>query len=271
MWIDSHCHLNHPNIKDLGTPQEIADGAFQQGVSGLVTISCRISEEYEVLRSIAANDERIWCTIGTHPHDAGVDAEKAISEDQLVQMALADKNIIGIGETGLDYFYDNSPREDQVQSFRKHCRAAIRTGLPVIIHARDADDDVAMILEEESDRAKAQGKELRGLMHCFSSGEQLARRALAIGFYVSFSGILTFKKADELRDIAKTIPKDRLLVETDAPFLAPAPNRSKTNTPAYVGLTGERLAELHNMSPDEMASITMQNFFRLFDRAALNQ
>lgn len=267
MWIDSHCHLNHPGIEDLGAPEDIAAEALANGVSGMVSISCSIAQEYEQLRSIAANDDRIWCTVGTHPHNAGDAAEQEFTAEDIIRMASADENIIGIGETGLDYFYDNAPRDAQAGSFRKHLDACIETGLPVIIHTRDADEDTFAILKEKNEEAKAKGKELKGLMHCFSSGAELAKQALSIGFYISFSGILTFKKAEELRGIAKTVPLNRLLVETDAPFLAPHPNRSKTNKPDYVALTGAKLAELHGVLPKEMAKITTDNFFRLFTKA----
>ena len=262
MWIDSHCHLNHPNIEPLGQPDDIIAGAKAAGTSGLMTICCRMAQEAQQLTSIAEKHDNVWCSIGTHPHDAGQPDEKAISAAEIVKLTKHPK-VIAIGETGLDYFYDNSPRPDQKASFEKHLEACLETDLPVIIHARDADNDVADILEAHSN-----GGKLRGVMHCFSSGADLARRALDIGFYISFSGIITFgQKADELREIAKTIPQDRLLVETDAPFLAPKPHRGQTNSPAFVKHTGARLAELHNMPSEEMARITSDNFYALFTMA----
>ena len=264
MWIDSHCHLNHNNINDLGDPDAIIAQAKNNKTSALVTICCRISEEADVLQGIAARNDHVWCTIGTHPHDSGLEAEKAITENELVSIVQANDNIIGIGETGLDYYYNNSPQDDQIQSFRKHLRACVRADVPVIIHTRDADDDTAAIIEEEY---HASNGALKGLLHCFSSGAQLAQRALDIGFYISFSGILTFKKSQDLREIAKTVPQDRLLVETDAPFLAPQAMRGKVNSPAYVHHIGEMLADLHNVSHAEMAGITSDNFYRLFRKA----
>ncbi len=264
MWVDSHCHLNHKNINDLGDPDTIIAQAKANSTDALVTICCRIAEEASHLQDIAARHDHVWCTIGTHPHDSGLDTEQAITEDEIVTMVTANDNVIGIGETGLDYYYNNSPKDDQIQSFRKHLRACVRADVPVIIHTRDADEDTATIIEEEY---RASGGALKGLLHCFSSGEQLAQRALDIGFYISFSGILTFKRSDELRDIAKNIPVDRLLVETDAPFLAPQAMRGKVNSPAYVHHVGEMLADLHDMSAEDMARITSENFYRLFSKA----
>lgn len=262
MWIDSHCHLNHERIEELGTPDDIIAAAKADQTDALVSICCEIAKEAEQLTSIADRNKNVWCTIGTHPHDAGLDTEKAFSKDDIVKLTQHPK-VIGIGETGLDYFYDNSPREDQKESFEKHLETCLETGLPVIIHARDADDHVAEILE-----AYSNGGKLKGIMHCFSSGEQLARRALDIGFMVSFSGIITFgQKSDDLRAIAKTIPLDRLLVETDAPFLAPKPHRGRTNSPAFVKHTGEKLAEIHGVTAEEMAKITSDNFYRTFTKA----
>lgn len=264
MWIDTHCHLNHPNIEPLGSPDDIIAQAKANQTNALVTICCRIAQEADQLQAIANAHDNVWCTIGTHPHDSGQAAEQAISEDDLVSIVTKNEKIIGIGETGLDYYYNNSPVEDQKASFRKHLRACVRADLPVIIHTRDADEDTAQIIEEEY--AASNGK-LKGLLHCFSSGEALAQRALAIGFYISLSGILTFKKSDELRAIAAKIPQDRLLVETDAPFLAPQAMRGKVNSPAYVHYVGERLADLHGMPAQQMAQITSDNFYRLFTKA----
>ncbi|MGH1457197.1 MAG: TatD family hydrolase [Alphaproteobacteria bacterium] len=263
MWIDSHCHLNHKGIDEKGSPSEIIAAAQAGGVSGMVTICCRMSEEIDELLSIANSNDNVWCSIGTHPHDAGLDAEKGFSQDQIVQIANKHDKIIALGETGLDYFYDNSPRADQAESFRKHIRACIETDLPMVVHTRDAEDDTYKIMSEEH-----QGK-LRGVMHCFSSAQSLAEKSLELGFYISFSGIVTFKKADELRQTAKIVPLNRVLVETDAPFLAPMPYRGKVNEPAYVAKTGEFLAELYGVTPQEFAKITSDNFFRLFNKAKL--
>lgn len=264
MLIDSHCHLNHPKIASLGTVEQLVANAKAQGVDGMVTISCRIAEEYGTLLSIAHSHENVWCTVGTHPHDAGNDAEKAISLEALVELAQADERIIGIGESGLDYFYNHSPAEDQQQSFRKHIRACIETGLPLVVHARDADADIIRIVREEG-----AGTDLKGVMHCFSSSPKMGEEALELGFYISLSGMLTFGRSEELRAFAQTVPLDRLLVETDAPFLAPQPFRSAVNQPALVRHTCQRLAELHEVPLETMAAQTTKNFFRLFDKAKL--
>lgn len=262
MWIDSHCHLNHPNFEGLD-PKQIAQQALSHDVDGMVSICCRMSEEMDQLLEIAHSDDRIWCSIGTHPHDAAHEGEMAISLEQLIEKANSDSNIVGIGESGLDYFYDNSPRDIQAESFRKHIRACIETDLPLIVHTRDAEEDTLKILKEEG----AGVKNLKGVMHCFSSAPWLGEAALELGFYISLSGIVTFKKSVELQEFAKTVPSDRLLVETDSPFLAPMPHRGKTNHPEYVARTGEFVAELRGVSAEEFAAQTSENFFRLFDKA----
>lgn len=262
MWIDSHCHLTHEKLAEIGPPATIVENAKAAGIEGMLTISCRIADEFPAILATARQFDNVWCSIGTHPHDAGLPAEQGISLKQLCDMANSDPKIIGIGESGLDYFYDNSPRDLQQVSFRKHIRACIETGLPLIVHARDADADIAVILREES-----AGKRLKGVMHCFSSGAQLAKDALDLGFYISFSGIVTFKNAVELQNIAKTVPMERILVETDAPYLAPVPHRGQVNQPALLAHTGAFLAELRGISPDELAAQTRANFFALFDKA----
>ncbi len=263
MWIDSHCHLNHSKLDKAGTLEEIITRSREADIDGLLTINCRIESEFAAIHEIAKANDNVWCSIGTHPHDAGKPEEQAITQEQICEMALSDPvNIVGIGETGLDYYYNNSEPEAQEKSLRKHLRACVQSNLPVIIHSRDADEDMARILREESARGK-----LRGVLHCFSSGRGLAEAGLDLGFYVSFSGILTFPKSQELRDIAKDIPLDRLLVETDAPYLAPEPHRGTTNEPAYVAHTGERLAKIHGITAQEMAKHTSDNFFTLFNKA----
>lgn len=264
MWIDSHCHLNHERVAPEDTPALLAKRAQGSGVGGMISICCRITEEFDGLLEMVRPLPNVWCSIGTHPHDAGLADEKAISLDQLCEKALSDPKIVGIGESGLDYFYDNSPRPDQQDSFRKHIRACARTGFPLIVHSRDAEADTAQILREEG-----AGDRVRGVMHCFSSGPELARDALDLGFYISFSGIVTFPKADELREIAKAVPLNRILVETDAPFLAPVPYRGKTNEPAFVAHTGNFLADFLGIDREEFAALTTKNFFTLFDRARL--
>ncbi len=262
MWIDSHCHLNHEGIREKGNASALVDAARQAGVDGLMSVCCLISEETEELRSIASHSQNVWYSIGTHPHNAGVEAEKQYSVDDIVKIAHSDSKIIALGETGLDYFYDNAPRGDQKLSFEKHIAACIDSGLPMIVHTRDAEENTYDIMKENG-----QGSSLSGVMHCFSGSQWLADKALDMGFYISFSGIITFKKADELRETAKIVPLDKVLVETDAPFLAPVPYRGKTNEPAYVTKTGEFLAELYGVSTDEFARITTENFYNLFTKA----
>ncbi len=262
MWIDSHCHLNHTGIADKGLPKTLIQSARDAGVGGMITICCRLSEEVDSLIEITNSNENVWCSIGTHPHDAGLEAEKKFSADDIAGIVRANSNVVAIGETGLDYYYDNSPRDDQAASFRKHLHACVDSNVPVIVHTRDAEEDTARILKEEGE-----GTSLSGVMHCFSSSRKLAEEALEMGFYISFSGIITFKKADELREIAKMVPLDKLLVETDAPFLAPVPYRGKVNEPAYVSMVGEYLAGLRGMKSEELARITTENFFRLFSKA----
>lgn len=266
MWIDSHCHIDHGKIGTLGAPGEIVARARAAGVDGLLNICCRISDEFPSVLAQARAQDNVWCTIGTHPHEAGDPEEKAVTFEKLVDLARSDPKVVGIGETGLDYFYNHSGVEDQKDSFRKHLRACRETDLPVVVHARDADEDIAQILREESG-----GGALRGVLHCFSSGRKLAESALDLGFYVSFSGIVTFKKADELRAIAKDIPLDRILVETDAPYLAPEPVRSAVNEPANIVHTGRMLAALREVSEAEMARRTRENFFALFNRAKMKE
>ncbi len=262
MWIDSHCHLDHEKLADAGRPEDIAAESLSSGVQGMLSINCRISDEFQKLYTLTETLENVWCTVGTHPHDACDPAEKSISADAIAEIVKTHPNVIGIGESGLDYYYNNSDPEDQKESFRKHIRACLEADVPLIVHARDADEDIAAILKEEGD-----GTNLKGIMHSFSSGRKLAEAALALDFHISFSGMITFKKLEDLRAIASMVPRNRLLVETDAPFLAPVPHRGKTNTPAFVVHTGAKLAEIHQMSPEDMAAITTENFFNLFPKA----
>ena len=253
-------------MQETYTPEQLVENAREQGVEGMLNISCQITGDFPTVLATAEKFDNVWCTIGTHPHDAGLEGDKAISQKKLVEMARSNPKIVGIGETGLDYYYDNAPREDQEASFRKHIRASIETDMPIIIHARDADEDIARIMFKE----EGAGTNLKGVMHCFSSGRGLAEAALDFGFYLSFSGIVTFKQANELREIAKYTPLDRILVETDAPFLAPAPHRGKTNQPAYVHHTGEAVAKAHKIDKEIIASHSKKNFFTLFDKAKLS-
>jgi TatD DNase family protein len=265
MWIDSHCHLNHEKLREIGSLEEIVKNAKTAGVEAMLTICCRISDEFPEVLKTAKKFGNVWCTIGTHPHDASKPGEKAVSKDELVKQAQSDPKIIGIGESGLDYYYNNSTHEDQQASFLKHIQACIETGLPLVVHARDADEDIIRIIREES-----AGRKLTGVMHCFSSGRKMAEEALELGFYISLSGIVTFKQAEDLRAIATDVPLDRLLVETDAPYLAPAPHRGKVNQPAYVVNTGIVAARIKDVDPETMAHYSRENFFRLFKKAKLN-
>jgi TatD DNase family protein len=254
--VDSHCHLDFDGLAER--LPEVIERAEAAGVRLMLTISTRVKQFDRVL-AIAEAHEQIYCSVGTHPHNAGEETD--VTAEHLVRLARHPK-VIAIGEAGLDYHYDFSPREAQSAGFRAHCEAARLTGLPLVVHSREAEDDTARILEEEMGKGA-----FKVVLHCFSSKRALAERGLAIGAYVSFSGILTFKAAEEIRDTARIVPTDRLLVETDAPYLAPAPYRGKPNEPAYTAFTLERLAELHQMSKNEMAQVTSDNFFRLFDKA----
>lgn len=262
MWIDSHCHLNHDRTAEGDSPAEIVTRAKAAGVAGMVNINCRIVSEFPTIISTANAHANVWCTVGTHPHDAGLPEEKAVSLEELVSIATSHDKVVGIGESGLDYFYDNSPREDQEESFRKHIRACIATDLPLVVHARDADADIIRVIRSENP-----DKKLRGVMHCFSSSPKLADDALEEGFYISFSGIVTFKKSTELQEVAKKVPLDRILVETDAPFLAPMPHRGKTNEPAFITHTGNFVADLRGMDHSSFVQATTNNFFTLFHKA----
>ncbi len=253
MLVDSHCHLDFP---ELAAEREAVVGrARAAGVGTMVTIATRL-DQFPGVRAIAETDDDIWCSVGAHPHEA-VDHADLLS-DQLVVLA-AHPKVVGIGETGLDYHYDLSPRDIQRRVFRAHIAASQATGLPLIIHAREADDDVAGILGDE--------RPPPGVLHCFSSGRSLAEVALDLGFYISISGIVTFKNAEELRAIVTGLPLDRLLVETDSPYLAPVPYRGKRNEPAFVKATAAAVAALKGIEPEVLAAATTANFFRLFGKA----
>jgi TatD DNase family protein len=256
--IDSHCHLDFEVLSnDL---DGVLARAAAAGVGGMVTISTRV-HEFPRLTAIAEAQENIWCSVGTHPHHAHEELDIATVE--LVRLSGHPK-CVAIGEAGLDYHYDSSPREAQAEGFRRHIAASRETGLPLVIHARSADEDVGDILEAES----AKGR-FPFLLHCFSSGAALARRGLALGGYLSFSGILTFKNAEEIREVAAFAPADRILVETDAPYLAPVPHRGQSNEPAFVRHTAERLAEIRGVSLDALAAQTTTNFAELFAKTGL--
>jgi TatD DNase family protein len=261
MLIDSHCHLDFPELAaDLGA---VLKRASEAGVGLMVTISTRV-RRFDEIRAIVEAHDNVFCSIGTHPHNAAEEPDVTVAD--LVKLARHPK-VVAIGEAGLDYHYDHSPRDAQAASFRTHIEAARKTQLPLVIHAREADSDIARILVEETEKGA-----FPLVLHCFTSGAELARTGLALGGYVSFSGVVTFKNADTLRDIALAVPDDRLLVETDAPYLAPVPMRGKPNEPAYVAHTARALAALKGMSEPDFARLTTENFFRVFNkvpRAAL--
>ncbi|CAI2934741.1 TatD family hydrolase [Aminobacter niigataensis] len=255
MLVDSHCHLDFPDFAEERA--DIIARAKAAGVERMVTISTRV-KRFEQVLAIAEEYDDVYCSVGTHPHNA--DEELDVTAADLVRLSVHPK-VVAIGEAGLDYHYDKSPRDAQAQGLRVHIAAARETGLPLVIHARSADEDMAAILREETGKGA-----FPFILHCFSSGAELARVGVELGGYVSFSGIVTFKNSGELRDIAKDVPRERLLVETDAPYLAPIPHRGKRNEPAYVANTAAVLAETIGVSTDEMAEITTTNFFRLFTK-----
>ncbi|HYH39557.1 MAG TPA: TatD family hydrolase [Azospirillum sp.] len=256
MLVDSHCHLDFPDFAE--ELDAVVGRARAAGVGRMVTI-CTYLTRFERVLAVAERFPDVYCSLGVHPHQAQEEIA-GVSVERLVELAKHPK-VIGIGETGLDYYYDMSPRDVQQECFRLHIRAAMETGLPLIIHTRDADADIMRIVREE-----AAGQPVKGLLHCFSSGREVAEDALDFGFSLSLSGIVTFKKSDDLRAIVKDVPLDRILVETDAPYLAPMPYRGKRNEPAYVAHTAAAVAAVKGVSAEEMARITTDNFFRLFDR-----
>lgn len=255
MLVDSHCHLDFPDFAE--ERDAVIARAHAAGVKLMVSISTRVRKFPQVL-AIAEHYDSVYCSVGTHPHNAHEELD--ITADELKRLA-ANPKVVAIGECGLDYFYDKSPREAQAEGLRTHIEAARRTQLPLVIHSRDADDDMIAILSAEMEKGA-----FPAVLHCFSSGPELARRGVELGLYVSFSGILTFKRSDEIRAIAASVPRDRLLVETDSPYLAPQPRRGQRNEPAYTAFTNETLAEVHGVSPEEMARQTTENFFRLFSK-----
>ncbi|MDR1827376.1 MAG: TatD family hydrolase [Methylobacteriaceae bacterium] len=257
MLVDSHCHLDFPEL--FSRLDDVVQAAVRAGVERFVTISTHVGR-FERYRAIAEGDRRIYCTVGTHPHNAG--EEPDIPAGRIVELSRHPR-CIGMGEAGLDYHYDFAPRDVQQRVFRTHIRAARDSGLPLVIHAREADDDMVDILRDEMDRGA-----FSALLHCFSSTETLARAGLELGFFFSFSGVITYKKADEVRRLAALVPDDRVLVETDAPYLAPVPFRSKPNEPAYVVHTARVLGETHGLNEEEIAAVTTANFYRLFAKAA---
>lgn len=256
MLIDSHCHLDY---FDPAERAGLVKRAVAAGVAEMVTIGTRLVESDTVI-GIAEAFPNVWATLGVHPHNA---AEHAVPTPEAIAAGCAHPKVVGIGESGLDYFYDKAPRDVQQASFRAHIRAARLAGLPLVIHAREADDDITAILREEHDDGP-----FAFLLHCFSSGRALAEAGVALGGYVSFSGILTFPKSTELREIARDLPADRLLVETDSPYLAPVPHRGRRNEPAWTARTAAVLAATRGVSDAAIAELTTANFRTLFRKAA---
>jgi TatD DNase family protein len=253
MLVDSHCHLDFPDFAD--ELDAVVARATAAGLTRMVTISTRVKRHAEVL-AIAERFAQVFCSVGTHPHNAHEELDLTV-DDLVVRTRHA--KVVAIGEAGLDYHYDHSPREAQERGFRNHIAAARATGLPLVIHSREADADMARILKEETGRGP-----FPAVLHCFTGSRELAERAVALGLFISFTGILTFKKSDELRTIAASLPADRILVETDAPYLAPGRHRGKRNEPSYVVETAKVLAEARGVSFEEIARQTTENFFRLF-------
>ena len=256
MLVDSHCHLDFADFD--ADRAALLMRARETGVKTMVTISTRIKKFPQIV-AIAESDPDIWCSVGTHPHNAHEEPDTQV--DDLVALSQHPK-CVAIGEAGLDYHYDKSPRDVADRVFRTHIAAARKTGLPLVIHARDADADMIAVLRDEMGKGA-----FPAVLHCFSSGAELARVGVELGLMVSFSGILTFKNSEDIRTIARSVPLDRLLVETDAPYLAPPPYRGKRNEPAYVAETAKVLAEVKGVSADEMARVTTDNFFRVFTKA----
>ncbi len=254
--VDSHCHLNYKGLRE--DEAGVVERARAAGVGCMLAINTKLTE-YDEVRIIAERYDDIYGTVGIHPHEAENEPDVAVAE--LVKRA-AHPKIVGIGETGLDYYYDNAPRDMQQVNFRAHITAARETGLPVIVHTRDADDDCINILREEMNKGP-----FKGVIHCFTASQRLADACLDMGLYISISGIVTFKSAKDLQATVKTLPLDRMLVETDSPFLAPVPHRGKTCEPAFVADTAAFVAELKGLGLDELREATTENFFNLFSKA----
>jgi TatD DNase family protein len=255
MLVDSHCHLDFPDFAD--DLDAIVARAEAVGIGRIVTISTRV-RRLGALLAIAERFPNVYCSVGTHPHQA--DEEDGVGADELIELTRHPK-VVALGEAGLDYFYQHGSREAQARGFRTHIAAARATGLPLVIHTREADDDCGRILEDEM----AKGS-FRAVLHCYTGGRDLAMKAIALGLSISFTGILTFKNSQALRDLAAELPADRIMVETDAPYLAPGKFRGKRNEPSYVVETAKVLAETRGVSLAEISRQTTENFFRLFDK-----
>jgi TatD DNase family protein len=257
MLVDSHCHLNYKGMAEQ--QPDLLERARSSGVTAMLNISTRASE-WDAVTATAHREADVWASIGIHPHEA--DAHADIDTARLVARAQADERVIGIGETGLDYFYDHSDCDQQRRSFISHIAASRITGLPLIVHTRDAEDDTAAILVEEMGKGA-----FPALIHCFTASADFAAKMLDLGLYISISGIVTFKNAKDLQAVARDIPADRLMVETDAPFLAPVPHRGKQGEPAFVADTARFVAGLRDEPYEHLCETTSQNFYRLFNRA----
>ncbi|EFM60717.1 hydrolase, TatD family [Brucella sp. BO2] len=255
MLVDSHCHLDFADFEP--ERDAVVQRALNAGIKRMVTISTRV-RKFDAIRTLAETYEAVYCSVGTHPNNAHEELD--ITADDLVRLAEHPK-VVAIGEAGLDYHYDYAPKEAQQRGFLAHIDAARRTQLPLVIHARSADADMAEILEKETEKGA-----FPFILHCFSSGRALAKKGIELGGYISFSGILTFKNSADIREVASIVPRDRLLVETDAPYLAPVPHRGKRNEPSFVQHTAAVLAETIGVSPEEIAAITSDNVFRLFSK-----
>lgn len=255
MLVDSHCHLDFPDFAE--ERDAVVARAIAAGVRRMVTISTRV-RRFDQIRAIAEAYDEVYCSVGTHPHNAG--EERDVTTAELIELSSHPK-VVAIGEAGLDYHYDKAPRDAQAHGLRVHIDAARTTGLALVIHARAADEDMTAILQDESRIGS-----FPFVLHCFSSGARLAEVGVELGGYVSFSGILTFRNSQDIRDIARNVPRDRLLVETDAPFLAPVPHRGRRNEPAYVADTAKVLAETIGVDETEIRRLTTDNFFRLFSK-----
>ena len=257
MFVDSHCHLNYKGLVEQQA--EILARARDNGVSAMLNISTR-EREWDDVIGLAEQESDVWASVGIHPHEAdqhvGMDCAKLVAKS-------AHPRVVAIGETGLDYYYDKSDRAQQITGFREHIKASRQTGLPIIIHTRDAEADTAAILTEEMREGA-----FTGVIHCFTASADFARIALDLGLYISLSGIVTFKNAKDLQDVAKWLPADRLLVETDAPFLAPIPHRGRTGEPAFVADTARFVAQLRDVPHETLAQHTSDNFYDLFTKAS---
>jgi TatD DNase family protein len=256
MFVDSHCHLNYKGLVER--QQDVLTQARAAGVSAMLNISTR-EHEWDDVIGLAEQEADVWASVGIHPHEA--DAHIGLDTGKLVAKA-ANSRVIGIGETGLDYYYDHSDRTQQRASFREHIAASRVTGLPLIVHTRDAEDDMLEILSDEMGKGA-----YSGVIHCFTASAAFGQSALDLGFYISLSGIVTFKNAKDLQAVAVEIPEDRLLIETDSPFLAPVPHRGKACEPGFVADTAQFLADLRGISVEKLAATSTDNFYRLFSKA----